>query len=165
MNAHFLECPADHAGDAQTQAAQAFAALEPGGRLVLHGYHRKHPGSLCHQASAGIWAFIKHHEDRLRVVSWDEPVTVEKHPAPRGWSLGECFSRMFGGVVIINLREATERRAAMEKVMEQAGVEPVWLTVDRISWDTVSPADYNRVEAYGQADGLPQGNRPGTAAL
>ena len=33
----------DHAGDAQTQAALAFQALEPGGRLALYGFHLRHP--------------------------------------------------------------------------------------------------------------------------
>lgn len=142
----------DHAGDAYTQASLALRNLAPGMRLALHGYHRKHHGSLCHQARAGIWAFVKHHEDRLRVVSWDEPVTVERHAEPRGWSIGEGMGHLFGGVLIINLKEARDRRTRMEALLSEHGINAEFLMVDRIDWENVSPEEYRRVEAYWNDD-------------
>ena len=89
------------------QLGQAFHELPPGEVLLIDGYFRKNPGSLFHQPSEAVWSFIKHHEDRLSVVSWDDPVTVKKHGAPRGWALGQALRHLFDGVVVINLREAT----------------------------------------------------------
>jgi hypothetical protein len=142
----------NHAGDAYMQIAEAFRDLPPGGTLSVEGYRRRVPGSLCHQPGEAVWAFVKHNEDRLSVLSWDEPVTLRKHAIPRGWTLGECFRRLFGGVVVISLREAAARREAMEQWLASGDVEADFLQVDRVGWDSLLPPDYYRVDAYGRDD-------------